>query len=735
MAALAALFLLCWILVPFWSLATLRSVNIQDDIYTSDLLNDRLPSRAFVGRSIRQGDAPWWMPGIYTGFPALAAVEVGSLYPSNLLLFGLLEPYAAIAWAQLLSLFIAGAGALLLAREYRLAPEAALLVGGSFCLSGFFVSHLRQLNMVDAACWIPLLFLFVERALRGTLRGGSVPFAVVWGLQLLAGHPQISYFTALVLAPFAVARWRQIDRERKPAPSGAWPLRLAGDRAVWGLALAAATGTLLAAAQLVPSIELSRLSHRGGGFSFDLAAAYPASPRSVWTFFLPYVNGDPGRDTYRLSGIFWEQYGYLGLAPMCLAIVALVTGWRNPKVRLFGVIAVLSYAIALGPHTPLFQLAHRFVPGMSYFRFPTRFLVFVELALALLAGFGFTIVLAMLRSRGLRSTLAAAVLLVTAIDLWTNQMRQVPLVDRAAWTRPIATVEYLRERASGEPWRYFSLDSAMVHAATFHGARGWSGDLSPYVRLRALLQPSFNLLHGLESPDGYVNLAPRHFEAVWGSDKEPGLVRPSGEVGEGGWRLKPVVALLLRLFNVRYVISAYPARSPSLGEPVVFPEGFGIQEVVDPLPRAFVVGDALRVRSDEEALSVLRAGGLDPERQALVHDAPIELPEDSAPSRSVRIAERTNSSLRIEASLEKPGLLVVSEGFYPGWKATVDGREVSILRANMMMRALALPAGRHDVELMFRSGAIRLGLYGSALGILVLAIVGALGRRRAQKPL
>ena len=74
-----------------------------------------------------------------------------------------------------------------------------------------------------------------------------------------------------------------------------------------------------------------------------------------------------------------------------------------------------------------------------------------------------------------------------------------------------------------EPWRYYALDASLVHAQTYHAAHGWSGDLTPYLELRALLQPSFNLLFGFEAPDGYANLVPRGYEAIWGSEKQVGI--------------------------------------------------------------------------------------------------------------------------------------------------------------------------------------------------------------------
>lgn len=736
--AAVLLFFLFWVVAPFWRIATLQAVNIQDDVYTSDLLNDRLPCRAFVGRTVSRWELPVWMPGVYTGFPALAGVEVGALYPSNLALFGFLDPWVAVAWAQLLPLLIAGLGAFALAREYEIPPPAALLTGGSFCLSGFFISHLRQLNMVDAACWIPLELLLVERMARG--RGERSPslLATVWALQLLAGHPQVSYITGLVLGVFLLARRARVMREG----SGGGILRVLGDPVPRRFALAIVVGSAIAGAQLLPAIELSGLSHRSGGFTFEEAAAFPSAPQNFWTFFLPYINGDPGRLTYRLSRLFWEEYGYLGLAPVLLAAIAAVTRRRDPVVRLFGTIAIVSYLLVLGANTPLFYWAYSLVPGMSYFRFPTRFLVFVELAIALLAGFGLATVLGALRGLRRRTWVAAAVLAITAVDLWVHQMQQVPQVAWREWRKPISTVRYLRDQQSVsiDLWRYYSLDSTVVHRAAFAEARGWAGDLSPYVRVRAMLQPSFNLLYGLESPDGYVNLAPRYYDAVWGSDKTPGLVRPSGEMRDGFWKLRPEVTRILRLFNVRYVLSALPIRSAGLWPALRTEEGVAIYAVTDPLPRAFVVGEVVTASSDEEALDLLRSADFDPARRVIVHDPGLQLPDDSVASRNVRIIERGNRRLRLRINLEKPGLLVVSEGFYPGWRATIDDRPVPVHRANLMMRAVVAPSGRHEVVLEFRSWTVRAGFLVSFAGLLALvAMRGSLlrlplFRRGPQKP-
>jgi hypothetical protein len=712
---LAALFLAVWILVPFWGIATLRTVNVQDDIYASDLWNDRLPARAFVGASLRRGESPAWMPGIYTGFPSLAQIEVGALYPSNLALFGLLPPYAAIAWAQILPLALAGIGTFLLAAELGLPFAARLLAAGAFCLSGFLIAHLRQLNMVDSAAWVPLLLLAVERIAAGRTDRAPLLLAVAWTLQLLAGHPQVSYYTALVLAVYFCTRLLQAEREN-PALR-----RLRGAR-ISRFALALILATLVAATQLLPTIELSRLTDRESGIDYAAASRYAVSPLAVWTFFVPGLFGDARTDSFRLSGLFWEQYGYLGLLPALLVVVALVVRRGSPPVRLLAALAAASYLLVLGKNTPVFRWAFALVPGMDYFRFPSRFLLFVDLALALLAGFGLAACAEAVGAGWRRFVLAGSVLAVTAVDLWVHQTKQVPQVEAARWLAPIDTERILSaaRREHPEPWRYYALDAAFVHAQIYHGARGWSGDLTPYLRLRALLQPSFNLLFGLDAPDGYSNLVPRYYEAVWGSEKKPGIVTDRHlESGE----LEPALAQALRLFNVRYVLSVAPLRSPLLRAVARSEEGVEVHELADPLPRAFVVGAAIAAANDEEAVARLASGSFDPEREAVITGTTLSLPPDAAPSREVEIVRHRNTEVAVRARLEKPGLLVLSEGYYPGWRVTVDAVPARLLRVNVMMRGVVVPAGDHTITFRFRSPTIRAGVLISVAALIVLVVM------------
>lgn len=718
------LFLLVWIAPPFWSMVTMRGVNIQDDVYASDMINNMLPCRAAVGQALRQGEYPSWTSGIYTGFPLLAQTETGALYPTNLLLFSLLPPYVAIMIAQIMALVIAGASLYLLARQYRLPVSASLFGAGAFCLSGFFVSHLRHLSMIDAACWIPLQLLLVERLVGRSSPRAAIWLALVWVVQLLAGHPQISYYAGLVMIVVLVVRWRQIDRRTNHAP-GLWPCRFIRDSISSRFVVAVVLGSTIAGAQLIPSVELTQLGHRAGGLTFEEASIYPAAPRNVLTFVSPGINGDPADGTYKLSNAFWEEYGYLGVLPLLSALAAMVLCWRRrPIVKLFACLTVISYLLVLGKNTPLLRVVYWVIPGMDYFRFPTRFLVFVELSLAVLAAFGLADIMRRVGSRPIRAALLVVVFCATAADLWYHQSRQVAVAEMKQWVAPIATERYLAgQRETAAPWRYYSLEAMRVHALTYKTNKGWRPNLQPYVDLREIMQPSFNLLFQLEAVDGYVNLVPGHVEAVWGSELVPGWVHPPGRVVNGVLVLRRELIQALRAFNVRYIVSPYQLDQQDFTKVFSNGRGVAVYQVHSSLPRAFVVGEVVRAADASAARKIFASPGFDPARQAVVHEE-VTLPHGAESSQRTSIDRSGESQVRVRVQLDKPGLLVLSETYYPGWRAELDGVDVPIVRANVMMRAVVIPAGRHEVVFTYASSMVRFGLALSLLGLVALAVLG-----------
>ena len=707
--------LVLFILVCFWPLFSLQSVPIQHDLGISDLTHNNLPMRVHLGRSLRAGSFPLWIPSIYGGYPFLAHPEAGAAYPPNLLLFGLLPATAALNLSVLLPLLIAGVSLYLFCRELELDRGGALLAAMAFAMSGFFVSHVKHLNMIGAACWLPLILLALERGVARARPAWLLLAGALFALQTLAGHPQISYYIGAAMVVYFGARllWQRPRR----------PLRLTS----WFLA-AAVLGAGLAAVQILPTLELVSLSRRAGGIDFATASEFPYHLRDALTFLLPYTNGDPGRMTYD-GTIFWENYGYIGVLPFVLALAGAALAFRRSwHARFFAIAAVAAFLLVLGPLTPIYRLLFPLVSGFGSFRFPTRYLLFVELSLAVLAAVGWTEIRRRLAGTSMRLlrplSLAVLALALTAVDLPLNQLRQLPLVPAERWVAPPTTARAL----AAEPgeFRIFTVGGVESHFQAYSRARGWQGDLEPYVEQRGMLQPSSNVLWGIDSADGYVNLVPTYLASVWGQPThEAGLVRTTFTVENARLVVFPGLIRLARLWNVRYLLTLWPTRHPDL-EPLPVPSPYNVYRVGDVLPRAFVASDFVVAADDEEARRLLLDGGHDFRRTVVLHQPPPDAEAGGgavAGTGQVTVELDEAHEVRLRVDAPGPGFLVLADTFYPGWRVEVDGRPAPLLRANVAQRAVRLGPGTHQVRFRFRSRPVLWGTVISAVSALLLVLL------------
>src|SRR5205823_4820317 len=256
---------------------------------------------------LRSGHLPVWNPYTFSGYPLLATNQAAVLYPPNWA-FVVLPAVAANNAVVILDFVVAGVGAFLLSRRLCGDDVGALVSGLSFAFCGFMFAHITHQSMIASVAWLPWVVwgfeLLRARASAGRLAIGGGTFALV----ALAGHSQMVFLTAVVLAVYAAvlaltaskARWR--------------PLVLAS-------ALLAVGGGL-AAVQLLPTAAILHATDRA---KLDYAAAtsysLPASHTPLLVF--PYLFG--GRSpTGHLSGEYhgaWELRelsGYAGTAALVL---------------------------------------------------------------------------------------------------------------------------------------------------------------------------------------------------------------------------------------------------------------------------------------------------------------------------------------------------------------------------------------------------------------------------------
>ena len=402
--------LLAWLTLALATLAILWPLGLTNRVLAGvDALTYFTPYWAYRMAELRAGQLPLWNPYLFLGVPFLANPQAAVLYPLHWPL-SWLRPEQALIWSALLHVWLAAGFTYTFARRsLRLSRLAAWLAGLIFGLGGFTLARVENINQLNALAWLPaLLWLYDETARaasgRSRIRWGAA-LAVAIALQLLAGHTQTTFINMVGLGlwaawPVLVGAWRGWRRRRgdagtqgrgEPGTIDKWPARL---RDYLLPLLAVMPAILLAAAQLLPTLELNSLGLRTGGLPYRQAVSFSLRPRLLAQSLLPPYGR--GLDAAFGSEGYAEFVGYVGIAALALAAIGMSLLWRRNaevnrppwNVQRATLLAASGFLLALGAYNPLYYLLWRVIPGFDLFRAPARWLELFALGVAALAAFG-----------------------------------------------------------------------------------------------------------------------------------------------------------------------------------------------------------------------------------------------------------------------------------------------------------------------------------------------------------
>ncbi len=732
-------------LLPYWRLLTFSVLLVTDDGFASDIFNGELPGRVLISRMLRHGELPVWTSQLCSGLP-LAGSPAD---PIGLGLFTFLPTAAALDAFVIVLLLVAAHGAYGLARRFGADRFGAVLAGVSFAGCGYIAAQLKHLGIVSTVVWLPVAISMLDRALAPPDDTRTPPtrphthththtltltltlskralqlaaFAAIFAEQVLCGFPQSAYISGLVYGCFTVYRLALSVRRGLP-----WRHSLA---LLAGVGAASIVAAAIGGVVLLPLSAAGSVSDRAETLGWDWSTRLAYWPPNAFTFLRPYIFGFVGNGTYVGDSIYWEDYGYLGVLPFVLAWYAVAAGRRKPIVLFTAALTLLAYFCVLGRATPVFQAIYYAVPGMKMFRFPTRFLIVVELGLALLASTGLTYVRAAL-SRHHRGSVplivGSAVCLATIVDLCIYQPRQNPIVNAGAWLAPPPMAAILRQDNAAP--RTFTPRHRDVHRLAFAEARGWS-DVTPYFRLRNVLDPNTGGGYwNVPSADCYAAIAPRWYVDLWGDhNRELSLMAflTGVDANRGVVKVAPILPNVLRGFGVTHLLSPDPIEGVSL--PLVAHTADASAYRIDGASRVRVVTGVSYVANDTEAVRRLVDPSFNPDREVILDDVRSgdgSADIGSAPGGRASIVGEDARHLTIEADVSQDGYLVVADTFYPGWSAVIDGAVAPIYRANLAIRAVPIRRGHHRVQFEYEMPGLVRGAQLSLVGLSMLLLWSA----------
>ncbi|MCC6294665.1 MAG: hypothetical protein IT164_18575 [Bryobacterales bacterium] len=721
--------LLLLVALAHWKLVLTNQYTWID---TPDIARQVVPWMQFQVGELQAGRLPLWDPYSWGGQPLLAQAQPGTANPVNWLLFAMPTRHgwiklSVLHWYFVLIHWLCALFFYWFLRSLQCGRTAAVLGGLVYALSGF-VNYVDWPQQKMGGLWAPLILLYAFRALRNDRYWRCLGLAGLFlGLSVLTGHHVAPMFVGLAVAGVWLwETWAARDEVR---------MRLAA-----GLLAMGVIAGMVGAVQILPAMEYSKLAVRWVGMDEPVSHDQPVS----YTVHTNYGIQSFALIGTVLPGVHRHTNAYIGFVSILLALSAVWGLWgdseRGRAVRWLACLGVAGLLFSLAGETNFHGILYALIPMLEKARNPSHAVAVWSLGAAGLAGIG---VDRLLRREGLEQArwLFSRVAVGSGLLLW------------AIWTFYFADKNGKVEAdARGVVVGFLAFLAAALVSGWVAGAlsrRGMVAGLA--VLLMAELSNGMAYQYpNLDSPwrAGAMRDLPKDSELVGWLQGQPGLYRFE-------WNGKDHLYNISDLYGLETDMSFLASVTGNVYRLGIGSERahilMGTKFVVAQEPHgawnrlAFTARDGSKVWANDavmprvwtvhhveggwkrgQAAREMERGEHDFRRWAfLAGPAPkVEsCPGSAEPGAQdhVYLLRRVSNLVEIHAEMACRGLLVLSDTWYPGWRATVDGHPAELLEVYGGLRGVVLDQGAHRVRMVFRPASVYLGAGLSLLGLLAAA--------------
>ena len=738
--------------------------------------------REFAATMLRTtGHFPLWNPYLFGGLPYVAAMHGDIFYPTFLLRI-IMPTDVAMTWGFIIHLFLAGLLTYVFLRDLGYSFFGALVGGLAYMMSGQIASSVSPGHdgKLFVSALFPLALLLLRRGIRDGKNWSWGAFALVLGLCVISPHPQLLQYMLLASGGYALfLAFATLEGVQLPRGVAIRRLAFALGAVVVGLAIGAV--------QYLPVREYVKWSPRAGGLpDYRAATSYAWPPEELLNAYLPQFSG--------MLDNYWGRNGihlhsdYVGVVVLILAgaaFLGLRADPRRQQIMFWSVALLISVLWSLGSATPFYHIPYAIIPGTKYFRAPATIFFVGALALALLACAGterflqlrvsrkylvgwliFGGVIALLASVGALSSIAETfadprlvdrvqannaalffgawrsfAFVVLVFGLWYAFRKGKVSAKAAAWVVVILTavdlwtVERIYWMFS-PPARVIYASNAIVETlkAEQQPARVFAFPVRDTPQPDVFLSGDALMTHRIRQVLGYHgNQIGRFNELVGLTSQDNRIFSPN----------------VLALTNTKYFLTNIP-ELPFIGNttlakgPVIDASGDTVYlyRLNAENPYSWVTPVAVKAPDDQVLATVLnsrfdvrRAALFDTSAQVAAAQGIQSLPAPLALTTSVQHYEPGHVRIALSGPAPAGSSLLVSENFYPGWVATVDGKPAHTGRADYTLIGVELPQGARNVDLLFTSPAYQRGKTITWVAIIVGILMLGAGHWRDRRSL
>jgi hypothetical protein len=730
------------------------------------------PIRPLVVEALRNFQLPLWNPHEALGIPLFAQMMYSVLHPVSVI-GAFLFPHSGMDVFIVIYIVLAAVGNFVLARALGASLAAASIAGFGFGLSGYVLGMSNNISYLCPAATAPWCIAGIRMAGEGR-RFGITAAAVAGASLYFSGDPQWTIIAFVIGFALAIET-RGLDGLKKAT-------------------LSLAVATLIATVQLTAMMNFLPETSRGLALSISDRMQWSLSPWRLVGFMSPGFFGSPKVGLTVWPVFLWLggqarpnlEMPYLPSVYIgaCVLVLALAGISHSRTSRLFGISSLILLWLALGVNAGAEQLTH-FIPVWGKFRFSEKIVGPLTLCLSLLAAFGTD----RLSNRPSKlwtvfsgsAGLAVIVFVIFLINwqgfdtLFTDStaLKAAPLVRhnliRGLIHPGLALLALSALLASARRWpRMTTLFPAAMAGLVFiqsllgapyalHAGTRDVLDRFPLYQIKNSHEqtriltpleegyhypigldefdaqtgahshmgaPSYNVPSRIDQIDAYTGLIPRRLDSF---------------LKQMSWAFGFQSKIALRRYGLTHVVMRNPysdidaelASTATDGgvEVLEIPEwDFSVWKVPH-RPWATFAENVIVEPGEKEALETL-TGIIQRGDETVVLEG--ATPPDSLGTGHVLNYDRRSNTLRIEAVSNGNGILVINDSYWPGWRATIDGKDVPIWRADYLVRAVPWPSGRHVLNMKYEPFEVEIGKIISMAGIAALIAIFIMERRKTQ---
>lgn len=675
------------------------------EIGINDIWHIYYPFKQFLHEQLSQNRIPLWNNQIANGFPVHAEGQIGIFNVINLVLFKFLDPVLAFDLGIIFSFLICALGVFLVGRQLKLSYLGSVFISLVYSLSGFFIVRVSHYSLLQSAAFFPLIIYFLFKYIKDKKTVFGILYAVSLSQQIFAGHIQMTAITLIFVFLYIIYLIITKNMIVKVA------LRLFGFTIL---------GLLLSSALLFPTAELTLISQRAGGLKPSENTYFKFPFGHLLTFLNPFWFGNPQSGTYphffKFKGsIFWENTGYTGIVPLILFFIGLFN--RKLKFNLFWTgIMIFSFLLMLGSDGPLYILLT--LPPLSFFRFPSRYLLIFIFGMVVISGYGFDYVRQKLKSR-INTLLPVLLLSISIINLfyiWINYHYLVPKFQFDSEPKIITEL------------KKFKVDRIYAHKAnmrlfTEFNNTDTKNKINRFLNYRNDLIPNSSIVYNIPSFSYYSSFAPKRLDYMMQLFEDPytQATASSSLISEAGMKM-------LSIRNTSHIVSPVVLKNSNLTLLKKVPWDYPkdnysyIYKNSTVLPEIYAYNRYRDIQTHNDFMQNLYDNTFDITKETLIENRDFVLSNNLPLEFKVSNLSKDQTHYNFQIEVNQNALISIALTYYPGWEAHIDGNITKIYPLNLVNQGILISKGNHKVLFNYSPNTYKISFFITVLSYLTVLV-------------